>query len=354
MTSTVNKVIKVIDNIINYITYAHNHLLSVIIFYFLKQKPFHVHLPSPTNGYHPAVLITGTSSGIGLDTTLTLVKQGYKVFAAVRKEEDAKKLYAIFKELINPKQGNLIPIVMDVTNKQEIQSACTFIRNNLRRETPLIGLINNAALSINLPIEVASEDAFIDSFNTNYFGLVNVTKKFLPLLREGHGRVINIGSIDSWNAPPTMGINSSTKAAIRTMTKIWRMETRTMGIHFSLIEPCAISTKRSERKTNDFRNFKSFSSTSPYYYDEDNDNNISPNTLFNYSNLYKSVGENFGKFEISMPTEIVTDAITHALTSPYPMDTYYVGLDSKMIAALSWILGDRLIEAIESKIFCNV
>ncbi|CAG8434270.1 3258_t:CDS:2 [Diversispora eburnea] len=335
MTSTVNKVIKVIDNIINYITYAYNYLLSLIIFYLLKQKPYHVHLPSPTNGYHPAILITGTSSGIGLDTTLTLVKQGYKVFAAVRKEEDAKKLCAIFKELINPKQGDLKPIVMDVTNKQEIQSACTFIRNDLRRETPLIGLINNAALSINLPLEVASEDAFIDSFNTNYFGLINVTKKFLPLLREGHGRVINIGSIDSWNAPPMMGINSSTKAAIRIMTKIWRMETRTMAI-------------------NDFRNFKSFSSTSPYYYDEDNDNNISPNALFNYSNLYKSVGENFGKCVISMPTEIVTNAIVHALTSPYPMDTYYVGLDSKVIAALSWVLGDRLIEAIESKIFCNV
>lgn len=237
----VNKTVKTIiaiDSIINYILYAYNYVLSVMIFYFLKQKAFRVHLPN--NDYHPAILITGTSSGIGLDTTLKLVQQGYKVFATVRKEEDAKKLYGTFKELVNPKQGSLVPIVMDVTNKNDIQSAYTFIRNNLGRATPLVGLINNAALSIALPIEVASEDAFRDSFNTNFFGLVNVTKKFLPLLREGHGRVINIGSIESWEALPMMGINSSAKAAVRAITNIWRMETRTMDVHFSLVEPCTV------------------------------------------------------------------------------------------------------------------
>src|SRR5436305_9067420 len=221
--------------VIDYITYAYNTFLSIIIFKFLNQPPLHVH--TPTQSYHPAVLVTGTSVGIGRDTALSLARRGYTVFATVRKEEDGEALKNTFLEYDNVMNGTLKTLIMDVTNKEDIQKAYNLIRNTIGREIPFVGLINNAALILYIPLEIASESSYEDSFKTNYFSIINITKKFLPLLRESRGRVVNIGSMSSWSLVPSMGIYSSTKAAVRSITQIWRMETRSMGINFSLIEP---------------------------------------------------------------------------------------------------------------------
>ncbi|CAG8531079.1 1117_t:CDS:2 [Acaulospora colombiana] len=257
--------------LIDYVSYAYNTFLSIFFFKFLHQQPFRVHLPTET--FHPAVLITGTSSGIGRNTALELANRGYTVFATVRKQEDDEDLKETFKRYENSKQGSLIPVIMDVTKKKDIQNAYKIIREKIGREIPFVGLINNAAHVMHLPLEVASEDVYTESFNTNYFGIVNLTKKFLPLLREGNGRVINIGSVGSWETLPSMGVYDSTKAALRAMTRAWR----------------------------------------------------------------------------GSPPAIVTDAIVHALSSQYPKNTYYVGLDARMASLLNWIFGDRVIEVVLAK-----
>jgi short-subunit dehydrogenase len=226
--------------VIDYITYAYNTLLSIIIFKFLNQPPLHVH--TPTQSYHPAILVTGTSAGIGRDAALSLAKRGYTVFATVRKEEDGEALKNTFSEYDNVMNGTLTTLIMDVTNNNDIQKAAKIIRNTIGRDIPFVGLINNAALILHIPLEIATGSACEDSFKTNYLSVINLTKNFLPLLRESRGRVVNIGSMSSWSPAPSMGIYSSTKAAVRSITQAWRMETRSMGIHFSLIEPGKLFT----------------------------------------------------------------------------------------------------------------
>ncbi|CAG8446582.1 9827_t:CDS:2 [Dentiscutata heterogama] len=313
-----------------------------------KQKPLQVHVP--TQNYHPAVLITGTSAGIGRETAFTLAKLGYTVFAGVRKKDDVDDLIAAFRECDNPKEGRLIPIILDVTNKEHIQNAYDHIQSTIGHEIPFVGLINNAALVVYLPMEIASEDAFLNSFNTNYFSIVNLTKKFLPLLRESGGRVINIGSIAAWENSAVMGIYSATKAAVRVMTRIWRMETREMGVHFALIEPGIIVSRLNDQTTSNFRNFKSFSSLSDYYSTSQEDNS---KAIVEYEKLYKAVAKCSENFRAS-PTEIAADAILHALTALYPKNTYYVGLDAKVLASVNWLLGDRIAEAVQSKVLSFV
>ncbi|CAG8641228.1 17382_t:CDS:2 [Funneliformis caledonium] len=290
--------------VIDYITYAYNTLVSIILIKFLNQSPLHVH--NSTSSYHPAVLVTGTSSGIGRDVALTLAKQGYTVFATVRREVDAEELKNRFAELDNAMNGKLIPLIMDVTNKDDIQKAYDSVRTTIGREIPFVGLVNNAALIFYVPLEIASESCYEDSFNTNYFSIINLTKKFLPLLRESRGRVVNVGSIASWGPAPSMGIYSATKAAIRAITQVWRMETRSMGIHFSLVEPGVVSTRFTESQMKAYR-------------------------------------------ASMIPPAVVSDAIVHALTAPYPKNTYYVGLDARLIAVANWFFGDRIIEAVQSK-----
>ncbi|CAG8755423.1 23445_t:CDS:2, partial [Racocetra persica] len=250
------------------------------------QKPLQVHIP--TENFHPAVLITGTSAGIGRETAFTLAKLGYTVFAGVRKKDDAEDLLASFRECDNPKEGRILPIILDVTNKDHIQNAYDHIQSIIGYEIPFVALINNAGMVVYLPMEIASEDAFINSFNTNYFSIVNLTKKFLPLLRRSGGRVINIGSVAAWVNVPSMGIYSATKAAVRITTRIWRMETKDMGIHFALIEPGIIVSRLTEQTTSNFRNFSNFSSLSSYYSTPDDTN---PKVITDYEKIYKAIAK---------------------------------------------------------------
>ncbi|RIA88135.1 hypothetical protein C1645_826780 [Glomus cerebriforme] len=333
--------------VIDYITYAYNTLLSFIIFKFLNQPPLHVHIPTQT--YHPAVLVTGTSVGIGRNTALNLAKKGYTVFATVRKEEDAEDLKNTFQEHDNVMNGSLEVLIMDVTSKEDIKKAYDFIRNKIGREIPFVGLINNAGLILYIPLEIASEKSFEDSFNTNYFSIIHLTKKFLPLLRESRGRVVNIGSMASWGPAPSMGIYSSTKAAVRSITQVWRMETRSMGIHFSLIEPGVVATRFTQNQLNSYRTFTSFPNDSKYHEIPQN-KSITSNVIDAYENLFKMIAKRSSLVASNaIPPTIVTDAIVHALTSPYPKNTYYVGLDARIVAFASWLLGDRIIEAIQAK-----
>ncbi|RIB22970.1 hypothetical protein C2G38_2139959 [Gigaspora rosea] len=326
--------------LLDYISYVYNNLFCILF----RQKPSKVHIPS--EHYHPAVLITGTSVGIGRETALTLAKLGYTVFAGVRKNDDADDLTAVFKDCYNPKEGRLIPIILDVTNNEHIQNAYDQIQSIIGHEIPFVALINNAALVVYLPMEIASEDAFLHSFNTNYFSIVNLTKKFLPLLRQSGGRVINLGSVAAWESSAVMGIYAATKAAVRAMTKIWRVETKEMGVHFSLIEPGVIISRLNEQTTYNFRNFESFSSLTHYYSSlQESDSKV----IVEYEKMYKAIAKCSENFRVS-PTEIATDAILHALTAPYPKNTYYVGLDAKTFAFVNWLLGDRFLETVQSKV----
>ncbi|CAG8503676.1 18351_t:CDS:2 [Acaulospora morrowiae] len=345
--------------LMDYISYVYNAFLSILFLKFLHQEPLQVHTPTET--YHPAVLITGTSSGIGRNTALELANRGYTVFATVRKEDDANELKEIFKGYENSKQGSLIPILMDVTKKQDIQDAHKIVREKIGREIPFVGLINNAALAMHLPLEIASEEFLMDSFSTNFFGVINLTKKFLPLLRESRGRVINIGSVGAWETLPSMGVYDSTKAALRTMTRAWRLESRPNGVHFSLIEPGKkrilfnkktimtriIKTPLTERAVENYRNFTSFPSNSSYH---DLRHSITSSVIGSYENMYRMVGKwcTNSLFKGS-PPDVVTDAIVHALSAQYPKNTYYVGFDARMASTLNWLVGDRIIEVVLAK-----
>lgn len=106
-------------------------------------------MPAPQNS---AVFITGCSSGIGKDTALTLVKQGYVVFAGVRKEEDAKSLLSDAGG-VKGAGGAVIPVIMDVRNASTVEGAAAFVRSALEGSIrspangrKLAGLVNNAGV----------------------------------------------------------------------------------------------------------------------------------------------------------------------------------------------------------------
>lgn len=123
-----------------------------------------------------AVLVTGTSSGIGKAIALHLDKSGFKVYAGVRKSHDGenlKKLSSI----------NLQPVIIDVTNENTIKEIRKLIEIEIQNYSEF-ALVNNAGVAIGSPVEIQQNSQLRFEMEVNYFGVITVIQNFLPLLRQ--------------------------------------------------------------------------------------------------------------------------------------------------------------------------
>src|SRR5258708_33287478 len=181
-----------------------------------------------------SVVATGASTGIGEACALRLDRRGFHVFAGVRREVDGGALK-------QKASGRLTPILLDVTDASSIKSAAAAVAASLDEEG-LSGLVNNAGIAIAGPLEFLPIDELRRQFEVNVIGQIAVTQAFLPLLRKGHGRIVNMGSISGRLAFPLLGPYAASKFALRALTTALRMELRPWGIPVSIIEPSGIAT----------------------------------------------------------------------------------------------------------------
>lgn len=173
------------------------------------------------------VLITGASSGIGKSIGEFLVDKGYKVYGTSR----------------NPKQKELNGVqfvALDVTKPETITSA---VQEIILKEKRIDYLVNNAGMGITGPLEETPDQEIRRVFDTNYFGVINVIKAVLPIMREQKdGFIINITSIAGYMGLPYRGIYSATKGALELTTEAFRMELREFNIKMTNIAPGDFAT----------------------------------------------------------------------------------------------------------------
>jgi NAD(P)-dependent dehydrogenase (short-subunit alcohol dehydrogenase family) len=185
----------------------------------------------PSRGF---VVATGTSTGIGAATALHLARNGFHVFAGVRRVEDGEALQAQEPE-------RLTPMIIDVTNEATISAAAATVADAVK-DRGLAGLVNNAGIAKPAPIEFQPITAFRMQLEVNLFGPVAMIQAFLPLIRQGGGRIVNVGSIGGMLVLPLNGAYSASKFGIRAITDALRLELRQWGIHVSLIEVAPVKT----------------------------------------------------------------------------------------------------------------
>ena len=143
---------------------------------------------------HPrSVLVTGASTGIGKAIALALHARGFVVFAGVRRESDG---VALRREA----GDRLKPVLLDVTRQDSIARAVAAISEQTGGE--LYGLVNNAGVGLGGPLEIVPIEETRKLMEVNVIGLLAVTQAFLPLLRKGQGRIVNIGSLAGIVAMP--------------------------------------------------------------------------------------------------------------------------------------------------------
>ena len=167
------------------------------------------------------ILITGASTGIGKATALHLDRLGFKVFAGVRRETDA----AILTEAAS---SGLVPVILDVTIEHTIAEVLDQVA--ARTGGTLDGLINNAGLSLNGPLELLPLSEIRALMEVNVLGLLAVTKASIPLLRKGKGRLVNISSGHGLLAIPDKSAYAASKFALQAISDSLRLELRPFGI----------------------------------------------------------------------------------------------------------------------------
>ncbi len=272
----------------------------------------------------PALLITGSSSGIGRACTLRMAQEGFYVYAGVRKEQD-------FQELKKLGRDNIQPVYLDVTRQDDIEHVRKLIHQE-RNHRGLQGLVNNSGISIIGPIEILPVEKFREQFEVNFFGVISVTQAFIPLLRAGKGRIVNMGSIAGQSAMPYTGAYCASKFALRSMNDSLRIEMRPWKIPVSIIEPGAIQTSIWTRSKQNAEETLS-------HLDEEN--------LSLYQKPLDVLRQSVNKIERnSLPSKKVVNAVYHALTAKKPKPRYTIGRDAKLryiLEILPYWVRDRIL-----------
>ncbi len=173
-------------------------------------------------------LVTGASSGIGEATAQRLAAAGYKVYGTSRRGAKAGQ-----------RSFEMLPL--DVTSDESVEAA---VKEVMRLEERIDLLVNNAGFGV-APggAEESSLDQARSIFETNFFGVVRMTRAVVPhMRRQGNGRIINIGSVLGFLPMPYGALYAATKHAIEGYSESLDHELRTRGIRVSIIEPAYVKT----------------------------------------------------------------------------------------------------------------
>jgi NAD(P)-dependent dehydrogenase (short-subunit alcohol dehydrogenase family) len=195
------------------------------------------------------ILITGCTSGIGRDAALHLSRLGHRVFATGRNAAALAELQAV-----GPK--TLETLTLDVTSPESIARAKAAVDERTGGAGVDV-LVNNAGYGLLGPTEMISDEEMRAQYETNVFGLMAVTRAFLPAMHaRGAGRVINVSSIGGLMTLPFFGVYNSTKYAVESLSDGLRMELAPFGIQVSLIEPGVIDTGFTDRSMQEIARFR--------------------------------------------------------------------------------------------------
>lgn len=274
-------------------------------------------------GTMKSILITGCSSGIGLDAALTLRARGYLVIATARKEEDIDKL----------QERGLTACQLDVTDSQSISDAIAFSLE--QTGGTLDFLFNNGAYGQTGALEDLPTHALRAQFETNVFGQHELTRQVLPImLQQGHGRIIQCSSVLGFVSMAYRGAYNASKYALEGLSDTLRLELKGTNIDVSLIEPGPINT---EFRANALVAFK-----------ENIDMDASRHKASYQQQIDRLSSEKSGAAFTLEPID-VTKVLIHAIESKKPKIRYRVTVPTVLFAIFKRLLPSRWLDALLSR-----
>jgi NAD(P)-dependent dehydrogenase (short-subunit alcohol dehydrogenase family) len=257
------------------------------------------------------ILVTGASSGIGAYCARALQKKGWRVFATARKAEDVAALEA----------DGIEAFVLDYSDPGSIGELADAVLS--RTGGRLDALYNNGAYAQAGAVEDLPTEALRRQFEVNLFGWHELTRRFIPAMREqGHGRIVNCSSILGLVPMKYRGAYAASKYALEGLTLCLRMELEGSGIHVSLIEPGSVDTGMAKNGLSWFERYI------------DVERSV-------HGRAYRAEIERLKggkKARLGVTPEAVFKVLFHALESPRPKPHYRVTLPAKIGALMKRVL----------------
>ncbi|MGQ0605789.1 MAG: SDR family oxidoreductase [Candidatus Nitrosotenuis sp.] len=248
-------------------------------------------------------LVTGSSSGIGFETSLSLAREGYHTYASMR---DTKKS-ANIQEIAKKENLSISVIPLDVDKPESIKTAIKQIVTEKKR---IDVLVNNAGYGIFGCLEDLTVDELKAQFETNFFSVIRLIQEVAPLMRaQKSGAIVNISSVAGRIGFPGSPAYISSKFALEGLSECLRYELSPFGVNVIIIEPGVI-------KTNFFDSMKMPKNAKP-------------------SSPYKDITDKVVTgvkmmAEMGTPPKEVADVIIKALKEKNPLPRYPVGNDASM------------------------
>ncbi len=248
-------------------------------------------------------LVTGSSSGMGFATAITMARAGIHTYASMRNLKKSKTII----ELASAEKLPLQVLQLDVNDKKSVKEAITKIVTEKER---IDVLVNNAGYGLFGSLEDVSIEEMKAQFETNFFGVIRVTQLVLPIMRkQKSGTIVNVSSVGGRIGLPILSAYQSTKFALEGLSESMSYELEPFGIKVVIIEPGAI---RSNIMNSSIWAKKAQDPKSPYF-----------SQLQKIKDHFKSMMENE-----SSPPEEVAKVILEAITSENPQLRYTVGHDA--------------------------
>jgi NAD(P)-dependent dehydrogenase (short-subunit alcohol dehydrogenase family) len=263
-------------------------------------------------------VVTGSSSGIGFETALTLARNGFYTYATMRNLEKSKNITGI----ANTEKLPLHVIQLDVNDDSSVKDAIDkIVVENKRIDL----LVNNAGYGLVGSLEDLSIEEIKSQFETNFFGVIRVTQQVLPVMRkQNSGTIVNVSSVGGRIGVPVLSAYQSTKFALEGLSESMSYELEPFGIRVVIIEPGFIRTNIINSSTSAK---KDLDPKSPYF-----------SLMQKVKNHFKSMIENASS---SSPPEEVAKVILQAITSENPQLRYTVGNDAATIIQARMNMPDK-------------
>ena len=269
-----------------------------------------------------AILITGTSSGVGLETAVFLAERGFKVYATMRDLSRSGKL----KLEASRRNVHLRLLHLDVTDRKSIRNA---VKKVIEESKGIYGLVNNAGINIRGFFEDLSEEEMRRVFEVNVLGTMAVTRAALPFMRNAQcARIIIMSSVGGNISSPGNAAYCSSKFALEGFGQTLAQEMMPFGVHVSIVEPGFIKTELFGK--NRYVAERAMDPRGPYHKQ--------------FLGVQK-LTDRFALSPIASPAD-VAQAIHHALTADRPRLTYVVGYRAKILIALRRFLPREMFERI--------
>tara|TARA_B100001750_G_scaffold202901_1_gene178409 strand:+ start:320 stop:1153 length:834 start_codon:yes stop_codon:yes gene_type:complete len=182
-------------------------------------------------------LVTGSSSGIGLETSLALARDGFYTFATMRDIGKGEKI----KECIKKEDLNIEILELDVDDEESVNKT---IKTILEKKDRIDVLVNNAGYGMWGTVEDVSVDDFKKQFETNFFSIIRLIQKVAPIMRkQNYGNIVNISSVAGRIGFPVSSAYISSKFALEGLSESLRFELMPFGVNIIIVEPGVIKTQ---------------------------------------------------------------------------------------------------------------